>query len=220
MAWTNLTYSFGSVLTSTKMTQNQDNFAALAAGLSGAPKVQTAALEQGASVQAVTTATIRDGAVTNAKLDIGIINTNNIADGAVTNVKIANNAISSSKIILATAGEYSIAEALGAVSHTSTSAAKVREVWTAYGGTFRIAYTLRAENVSFQVHAQIYKNGSAFGPLNSTYSDIGTPFSNDLTFTVGDLIQIYTTGTSGFSVFLENLKIKVASPFTKFVVIL
>ena len=39
MAWTNLTYSFGSLLTSTKMTQNQANFLALAAGDAGAPTI-------------------------------------------------------------------------------------------------------------------------------------------------------------------------------------
>lgn len=59
MAWTSLTYAFGSVLTSSKMTQNQDNFTALAQGLSGAPKIQTAALEQTGGSQAVTTATVR-----------------------------------------------------------------------------------------------------------------------------------------------------------------
>mgnify|MGYP001605851407 CR=1 FL=1 len=39
MAWTSLGFVYGSVLTSTKMTQNQDNFTAVAHGLSGAPKV-------------------------------------------------------------------------------------------------------------------------------------------------------------------------------------
>ncbi len=37
MTWTALTYAFGSKLTSTKMTQNQDNFTAMARGQSGAP---------------------------------------------------------------------------------------------------------------------------------------------------------------------------------------
>lgn len=43
MAWTNLTFSFGSVLTSTKMTQLDANLDALAAGNSGSPKIQEAA---------------------------------------------------------------------------------------------------------------------------------------------------------------------------------
>lgn len=37
MAWTTLTFTFGSLLTSTKMTQLQDNLTAVAQGLSGAP---------------------------------------------------------------------------------------------------------------------------------------------------------------------------------------
>src|SRR3990167_3046557 len=39
MTWTVLSYPFGSKLTSTKMTQNQDNFTALARGDSGAPSL-------------------------------------------------------------------------------------------------------------------------------------------------------------------------------------
>jgi len=39
MTWTTLTFPFGSVLTSTKMTQLYDNFAAMAAGDSGAPSI-------------------------------------------------------------------------------------------------------------------------------------------------------------------------------------
>lgn len=98
MAFTALTYSFGSVLTSTKMTQNQDNFAAVANGDAGAPRIQTAGIEQGAGAQAVTTATIRDGAVTNPKLSIGAIITSNIADLAVTTAKLADLSVTTAKI--------------------------------------------------------------------------------------------------------------------------
>lgn len=42
MAWTNLSFSYGSKLTSTQMTQMFDNFAALAAGSSGAPALVVA----------------------------------------------------------------------------------------------------------------------------------------------------------------------------------
>lgn len=44
MAWTNLTFAYNSLLTSTKMTQLDDNFDALAAGASGAPEIVDAAL--------------------------------------------------------------------------------------------------------------------------------------------------------------------------------
>lgn len=45
MSWTNVTFSFGSSLPSSKMTQMMDNFTALAQGLSGAPKILPAALD-------------------------------------------------------------------------------------------------------------------------------------------------------------------------------
>ncbi|HKJ87611.1 MAG TPA: hypothetical protein VKA48_03800 [Gammaproteobacteria bacterium] len=44
MPWTDLSFPFGSILTSSKMTQLDDNFEALANGDSGAPAVQQAAM--------------------------------------------------------------------------------------------------------------------------------------------------------------------------------
>lgn len=46
MAWTNLTFPFGSILPSAKLTQLYNNFAAMAAGQSGAPTLQRSALDQ------------------------------------------------------------------------------------------------------------------------------------------------------------------------------
>lgn len=48
MAWTSLTFAFGSLLTSTKMTQLYDNITAVANGDSGAPTVQNSAVAVGA----------------------------------------------------------------------------------------------------------------------------------------------------------------------------
>ena len=65
MAWTDLTFAYGSKLTSTQMTQLDDNFDALAAGDSGHPEIETAALKD----LAVTTAKIAANAVTLDKLN-------------------------------------------------------------------------------------------------------------------------------------------------------
>ena len=46
--WTELTFAFESLLTSTKMTQLDNNLDAIAEGASGAPKIQTAAIQDGA----------------------------------------------------------------------------------------------------------------------------------------------------------------------------
>lgn len=45
MAWTNLTFSFGSLLTSTKVTQLYDNFTAMAQGMTGAPGIYETAVD-------------------------------------------------------------------------------------------------------------------------------------------------------------------------------
>ncbi len=68
MAWTTLSFPFGSILTSTKMTQLYDNLTALADGATGAPPIQTAALEQTGGSEAVTQATIRASAVGQGEL--------------------------------------------------------------------------------------------------------------------------------------------------------
>ena len=46
MAWTDLTFTFGQVLTSTQMTQLDDNFEAMANGDPGAPEIKRVALQQ------------------------------------------------------------------------------------------------------------------------------------------------------------------------------
>jgi hypothetical protein len=45
LAWTNLTYIYGSQLTATKMNQLYDNFAAMAGANTGAPRLASASLE-------------------------------------------------------------------------------------------------------------------------------------------------------------------------------
>jgi len=54
MAWTNLTFSFGAILTSAQMTQLDDNLDALAAGDAGAPSIVEAALAAAVAAKLVT----------------------------------------------------------------------------------------------------------------------------------------------------------------------
>lgn len=72
MAWTSLTFAYGSLLTSSKMTQLYDNITALANGDSGAPDITNAAMGSGSIKQAqlntstgeVSTTTINAGGIT------------------------------------------------------------------------------------------------------------------------------------------------------------
>lgn len=60
MTWTNLSFAFGSVLTSTKMTQLFDDITALANGDSGAPSIVEAALASAVQAQLVTSGDAHD----------------------------------------------------------------------------------------------------------------------------------------------------------------
>ena len=66
MAWTSVTFAYGSVLTSAKMTQVQDNFTAMADGASGSPATTRAVGTNNTSL--ATTAFCEAGFINN---DIG-----------------------------------------------------------------------------------------------------------------------------------------------------
>ena len=76
MAWTTLTFAFASLLTSTKMTQLQDNITAVAEGLSGAPNIETAGITDAAVVRAKlsTATTSLAGTVLNANSVLIVLN--------------------------------------------------------------------------------------------------------------------------------------------------
>lgn len=96
MAWTNLTFSFGSLLTAAKMTQVDDNFDALASGASGAPTIDTAAITD----LNVTTGKIAALAVTNAKLGASAVTaakisraTGSASSGSAGNIVMNDNSL-------------------------------------------------------------------------------------------------------------------------------
>ncbi len=88
MAWTNLSFLFGSILTSTKMTQLYNNFTAMAQGESGAPQVQNAA--------------IANNAIDATKIAAGGVDTDELAALAVESAKIASSAVARAKISTST----------------------------------------------------------------------------------------------------------------------
>lgn len=96
MTWVDLSsaFSYGSKLTSTQMQQLRDNITALANGDSGAPEIQTAALNN----SAVTTAKINNDAITNEKINDGAVDTAELASAAVTTVKLDDLAVTAAKL--------------------------------------------------------------------------------------------------------------------------
>ena len=69
MAWTSVSFPYGSGLTFTKMNQMYANFAAVAGGLSGAPKITKAAMGSG-SVDFNSVIDTKRGYFTNPKIAI------------------------------------------------------------------------------------------------------------------------------------------------------
>ena len=79
MAWTTLSYPFGSVLTSSKMTQLYDNFAAVTNKDSGAP-------------------VLKNDYIVNAMIATNAVNADSIADGTVGSNEIATDAVKTSEL--------------------------------------------------------------------------------------------------------------------------
>jgi len=90
MAWVNLSFNFGAVLSASQMTQLDDNFEALAQGQSGAPQIRTNA--------------IQNASVTAPKLNSSAVTTPKLASGAARRSKIGTNLISYSGVLAGASG--------------------------------------------------------------------------------------------------------------------
>lgn len=163
MAWSTLTFPFGSTLSSTTMTAMQANFTALAQGLSGAPKIKTAALNQVSGSEAVTTATIRAGAVTLAKLPLYV------------------------------AGNYVEAASYGAYAAPASGPYYLVKTYTMVrGGTVRVNATAIGATTEHG-DILLYKNDVYTGYVAGAGGSISphSNFPADITVTVGDTLKFY-----------------------------
>ena len=88
---------------------------------------------------------------------------------------------------------------IGGGQAKSTTAVKVAEARCLVAGTLRTYMRLRSVGGSGTVYGRIYKNGSPVGTLRSTTSDVGVNFAEDISFAVGDLIQVYAYSTYSIS---------------------
>ncbi len=112
MAWTDLSFPFGSVLSSSQMTNLDANFDALAAGDTGAPTIQTSAYATGSIIAAG----IAANAITAAKIAAGAVGTSEIEGGAITAAKIVAGAVGPSEIAADAVGISEVRESFVEVS--------------------------------------------------------------------------------------------------------
>jgi len=102
-----------------------------------------------------------------------------------------------------------VGAALTERSSTSTSYAKVKEMVAGFTGTHRITFEMKESGSGFNPRARIYKNGVAFGTEQSSTGNSYVEKVEDLSFTEGDLIQLYVKIDSGATVYAKNLTDKV-----------
>ena len=121
MAWTSLTYPFGSILTSAKMAQNQDNFLAVANGATNAPKIQTAA--------------INDNAVTLAKLGAAVYTTDtDYQMGKISGDTASTSYVKVGGVLTATvSGQYNLRVEISMAPTTGTMGAQIYKNGAPYG---------------------------------------------------------------------------------------
>jgi hypothetical protein len=73
---------------------------------------------------------------------------------------------------------------------------KIKEVRIASAGGYRIKFALKSGTGGATSYGKIYKNGVAFGTERTTTSTTYTTYSEDLTVSGGDLIQLYIHGNT------------------------
>lgn len=102
-----------------------------------------------------------------------------------------------------------IGAALTERSSAATSYTKVKEMVAGFTGTHRITFEMKESGSGYNPKASIYKNGVAFGTEQSSTGNTYVEKVEDLSFTAGDLIQLYIKIDSGATVYAKNLTAKV-----------
>lgn len=92
---------------------------------------------------------------------------------------------------------------------TSTTWTKKKEIIIGLPGEYRITFDLKSDYATHDALGKIYKNGVAYGTEQSVTGTTYVTKSEDLTFSEGDLIQLYIRGqSSGDEAFVRNFKVK------------
>lgn len=102
-----------------------------------------------------------------------------------------------------TAGDEVLSASNSSINIPSTSYTKLKEIQVTKNWTYRISFTL-TEDASWIAYWQIYKNWVSYWVENST--SWTNTFTEDLSFSTNDYIQVYCKVSSSWSV--SNFKIK------------
>jgi hypothetical protein len=95
---------------------------------------------------------------------------------------------------------------------SSTTNVKLKETRADHGGSYRVAFQMYSDQVTYTVNAQIYVNGVVRGIARSTNSISVVTFTEDIVVNSGDLIQIYASAPSGNLLTIYKLTLSILSP--------
>jgi hypothetical protein len=96
---------------------------------------------------------------------------------------------------------------------SSTVYVKHKEIFCPVAGTFTVQFDLAADG-SHSAYGRVYKNGAAAGTERSQTSASFTTYSENITVSVGDRLQLYQhTVAGGFSSFTRNFRLYSAQSF-------
>ena len=123
-------------------------------------------------------------------------------DGVVGSGKVA--------ALTITAGDSLLLANTSILSGGGTAFTKKREIQTDTAGVYRIRFGLKIFDGAAVGSGQIYKNGVAYGTIRQTTSQTYVTFTEDLAFSVGDLIQLYTADPSGNTTYTQNFNFSCA----------
>ncbi|MBU1173065.1 MAG: hypothetical protein KKD44_26175 [Proteobacteria bacterium] len=101
-----------------------------------------------------------------------------------------------------------VAEANTERSKVDANYTKVKEILLKEGGTYQVNFDLKTSNAGETAYGRIYKNGVAHGTEQTDVTAGYVTKAENLTFTAGDLVQLYYKSTAGFNAFVRNLNIK------------
>lgn len=113
-------------------------------------------------------------------------------EGDASAPKIAYNALGPPAITAGTT--YSLTEAAGG-STSAFSYAKIIEWQVSLSGTVNVYFGLSTGSAGDPAYAKIYVNGSPVGTERSTTSTTAVYFSENISISDGDLVQIYAHAT-------------------------
>jgi len=107
------------------------------------------------------------------------------------------------------AGDYIVASADTERIETGVSYVKIKEIQVGIAGTFRVSFDMKNFQGTQYSYGQIYKNGGAVGTERFGSLSSYVTYSEDLTFAIGDLVQLYVKSTHPTSAYFQNFRLGV-----------